>query len=211
MTADELPIDDTRRAGAARDWRTFSVCRSHPTQWWFAGGNREIAQAKEICSGCSVQVECLEFALARPDLTGIWAGTTPSERGMLRRARLATEPVSESVPELVALVPPPAAEPAFVSESDSTGSDSTGPDSTGLDSTSACAPPDAAAGADRGALLTPAEAARRLGVTPNTVTRWSRAGRLAAIQTIGGHRRFRRAEIERVLRAGAATAPVTPA
>ncbi|HUI49631.1 MAG TPA: helix-turn-helix domain-containing protein [Acidimicrobiia bacterium] len=60
-------------------------------------------------------------------------------------------------------------------------------------------------------MLTPAEAARRLGVTPNTVTRWSRAGRLAAIQTIGGHRRFRRAEIERVLRAGAATAPVTPA
>ncbi len=51
-------------------------------------------------------------------------------------------------------------------------------------------------------LLTPAEAARKLGVTPNTVTRWSRAGKISAIQTMGGHRRFRRGEIERVLRDG---------
>jgi excisionase family DNA binding protein len=49
-------------------------------------------------------------------------------------------------------------------------------------------------------LLTPAEAARRLGVTPNTVTRWSRAGKISAIQTIGGHRRYRGSEIDRVLR-----------
>ena len=43
------------------------------------------------------------------------------------------------------------------------------------------------------------EAARQLGVTPNTVTRWSRAGKISAIQTMGGHRRFRRSEIERVM------------
>ncbi|HEV7523909.1 MAG TPA: helix-turn-helix domain-containing protein [Acidimicrobiia bacterium] len=54
--------------------------------------------------------------------------------------------------------------------------------------------------ADHGDLLTPAEAARKLGVTPNTVTRWSRAGKISAIQTMGGHRRFRRSEIERVQR-----------
>ena len=52
---------------------------------------------------------------------------------------------------------------------------------------------------DRDELLTPAEAARKLGVTPNTVTRWSRAGKISAIQTMGGHRRFRRSEVERVL------------
>ncbi|MDP9334966.1 MAG: helix-turn-helix domain-containing protein [Actinomycetota bacterium] len=48
-------------------------------------------------------------------------------------------------------------------------------------------------------MLTPAEAARRLGVTANTVTRWSRAGKLAAVHTVGGHRRFRCSEVERVL------------
>ena len=52
---------------------------------------------------------------------------------------------------------------------------------------------------DRSELLTPAEAARKLGVTPNTVTRWSRDGKISAIQTMGGHRRFRRSEIERLL------------
>ncbi|MDQ1380549.1 MAG: hypothetical protein QOJ71_1268, partial [Actinomycetota bacterium] len=59
---------------------------------------------------------------------------------------------------------------------------------------------------DRDELLTPAEAARKLGVTPNTVTRWSRAGKISAIQTMGGHRRFRLSEIERVLCDGSSVA-----
>ena len=46
-------------------------------------------------------------------------------------------------------------------------------------------------------LLTPAEVAVMFRVNPKTVTRWARAGRLPAIRTIGGHRRFRASEIER--------------
>jgi excisionase family DNA binding protein len=37
-------------------------------------------------------------------------------------------------------------------------------------------------------------------VNPKTVTRWARAGKISAIRTLGGHRRFRRDEIESVLR-----------
>ena len=48
-------------------------------------------------------------------------------------------------------------------------------------------------------LLTPAEVAVMFRVDPKTVTRWARAGRLSAIRTIGGHRRFRAAEVERFL------------
>jgi excisionase family DNA binding protein len=32
-------------------------------------------------------------------------------------------------------------------------------------------------------------------VNPKTVTRWARAGRINAIRTLGGHRRFRAAEV----------------
>ena len=48
-------------------------------------------------------------------------------------------------------------------------------------------------------LLTPSEVAQMFRVNPKTVTRWARAGKLNAIRTLGGHRRFRASEIERLL------------
>lgn len=47
------------------------------------------------------------------------------------------------------------------------------------------------------ALLTPAEVAALFRVNPKTVTRWARAGKITAIRTLGGHRRFRASEIRR--------------
>ena len=49
------------------------------------------------------------------------------------------------------------------------------------------------------ALLTPAEVAALFRVNPKTVTRWARAGKITAIRTLGGHRRFRASEIKRCL------------
>lgn len=44
-------------------------------------------------------------------------------------------------------------------------------------------------------LLTPAEVAAVFRVDPVTVTRWARAGKLNAVRTLGGHRRYRESEI----------------
>ena len=52
---------------------------------------------------------------------------------------------------------------------------------------------------DPDALLTPSEVAAMFRVNPKTVTRWARAGKISAIRTLGGHRRFRAAEIRRFL------------
>ncbi len=49
------------------------------------------------------------------------------------------------------------------------------------------------------ALLTPAEVAALFRVNPKTVTRWARAGKISAIRTLGGHRRFREDEIRAIL------------
>lgn len=54
------------------------------------------------------------------------------------------------------------------------------------------------------ALMTPAEVAAALRVSPKTVTCWANAGKLSAVRTLGGasgpgHRRFRRAEVEALL------------
>src|SRR4029078_4354358 len=51
-------------------------------------------------------------------------------------------------------------------------------------------------------LLTPAEVAALFRVDPKTVTRWAQAGKLTAIRTLGGHRRYRESEVSRLLEAG---------
>ena len=48
-------------------------------------------------------------------------------------------------------------------------------------------------------LLTPAEVATLFRVSPKTVTRWARSGKLTALRTLGGHRRFRASEVKDLL------------
>ena len=59
------------------------------------------------------------------------------------------------------------------------------------------------------ALLTPAEVAALFRVDPKTVTRWAKAGKLSAIRTLGGHRRYRASEVQALL-TGLQSEPTTP-
>jgi excisionase family DNA binding protein len=54
---------------------------------------------------------------------------------------------------------------------------------------------------DNARLLTPAEVAAMFRVDPKTVTRWARDGRLTAVRTLGGHRRYVESEVLALLRA----------
>jgi excisionase family DNA binding protein len=67
-----------------------------------------------------------------------------------------------------------------------------------------------------GAYMTRAGVARLLGVSPNTVTRWAREGKLPFQLTLGGHHRFERsvidnmrAELRRAVRTDRAAAKPT--
>jgi excisionase family DNA binding protein len=51
----------------------------------------------------------------------------------------------------------------------------------------------------QGALLTPGEVAVLFRVDPKTVTRWAQAGKLSAVRTLGGHRRFHESEVRALL------------
>ena len=53
--------------------------------------------------------------------------------------------------------------------------------------------------ADQEVLLTPSEVAQMFRVDPKTVTRWAKAGKLTAIKTLGGHRRYRESEVRSLL------------
>jgi excisionase family DNA binding protein len=52
-----------------------------------------------------------------------------------------------------------------------------------------------------GKLLRPAEVAAIFRVDPKTVSEWAKQGKLPSIRTLGGHRRFRPEDVERLLRA----------
>ncbi|MGV9275971.1 WhiB family transcriptional regulator [Streptomyces griseosporeus] len=64
-------------------------CRDDPDAW-FVDGLRP-RQARELCAGCAYLEPCLVYALGRPELWGVWGGTTRRERESLRRGRAAAE------------------------------------------------------------------------------------------------------------------------
>lgn len=71
-------------------WRDLAACLDHSKAVFFpAGGSgaaaRQLELVKQICSGCPVQVECLEYAIETGQRFGVWGGTDEEERRPLRR------------------------------------------------------------------------------------------------------------------------------
>jgi WhiB family redox-sensing transcriptional regulator len=72
------------------DWRSRGACLAADPDLFFPISSRcstQTNRAKAICASCLVRAECADFALARPDVRGIWGGTTDDERKKLRRSR----------------------------------------------------------------------------------------------------------------------------
>jgi WhiB family redox-sensing transcriptional regulator len=76
-------------------WLGRAACRALPTELFFPAGEldeqavEQAEEAKGVCSGCPVQVTCLEFAIATNQPYGIWGGANASERRSIRRRRQA--------------------------------------------------------------------------------------------------------------------------
>lgn len=76
------------------DWRDRAACRDTDPELFFPIGStgpalEQIEAAKAVCLACSAQGECLEFALATNQESGVWGGTSEDERRKLRKAWLA--------------------------------------------------------------------------------------------------------------------------
>jgi WhiB family redox-sensing transcriptional regulator len=68
-----------------RDWWEAAACRTADPDLFFpvssvGPGRDEVARAKEVCAGCRVRRQCLQFALATRQAHGVWGGTTEEER-----------------------------------------------------------------------------------------------------------------------------------
>ena len=85
------------RQPETRDWRMAAACSHTDPELFFpvsANGQsvEQLAQAKALCSGCSVRPACLQFALDT-HVDGVWGGTTQEERRLATpQARTASPP-----------------------------------------------------------------------------------------------------------------------
>ncbi|MFF3643431.1 WhiB family transcriptional regulator [Streptomyces sp. NPDC002564] len=69
----------------APGWEVDALCAQTDPELWFPEIGQSSRAAKQICATCPVRANCLDYALARTHLTGIWGGLSERERWMLRR------------------------------------------------------------------------------------------------------------------------------
>ena len=76
----------------ATDWRAAGACLTADPDLFFpvavgTAATPLVSRALQICGGCQVRQECLDFAMRTREPVGIWGGTTPEERIRALRAR----------------------------------------------------------------------------------------------------------------------------
>ncbi len=68
-------------------WHDDANCLGVDPDLFFPERGASTREAKEVCKGCVVREDCLEFALANGEKFGIWGGMSERERRRIRRQR----------------------------------------------------------------------------------------------------------------------------
>lgn len=70
-----------------RTWQNKANCMGVDPELFFPERGASTREAKEVCRGCVVKGDCLEYALANGEKFGIWGGLSERERRKVRRSR----------------------------------------------------------------------------------------------------------------------------
>jgi WhiB family redox-sensing transcriptional regulator len=70
-----------------RGWQDEANCLGVDPDLFFPERGASTREAKEVCRGCVVRLDCLEYALVNGEKFGIWGGLSERERRRLRRQR----------------------------------------------------------------------------------------------------------------------------
>ena len=71
----------------SRAWQAYGNCLGVDPDLFFPDRGQSTREGKEVCRGCVVRVECLEYALTNGEKHGIWGGASERERRRMRRER----------------------------------------------------------------------------------------------------------------------------
>ena len=75
------------RPNIERSWQEYANCLGVDPDLFFPERGASTREAKEVCRGCVVREECLEYALTNGEKFGIWGGMSERERRRIRRQR----------------------------------------------------------------------------------------------------------------------------
>jgi WhiB family redox-sensing transcriptional regulator len=75
------------------DWRHEAACRDEDPELFFPIGTtgpalHQIDEAKAVCRACTVNADCLDWALETGQDAGVWGGLSEDERRALKRRSL---------------------------------------------------------------------------------------------------------------------------
>jgi len=68
-------------------WKDLSNGWGVDPDLFFPERGASTREAKEVCRGCEVRIDCLEYALQNGEKFGIWGGMSERERRRIRRQR----------------------------------------------------------------------------------------------------------------------------
>jgi WhiB family redox-sensing transcriptional regulator len=89
--------EQCREGAMEDDWQEWANCRGVDPELFFPERGESTREAKEVCRGCAVRQDCLEYALGVPEKFGRWGGLSELERRRIRRQRAkATRPKQET-------------------------------------------------------------------------------------------------------------------
>ncbi|MHB1930501.1 MAG: WhiB family transcriptional regulator, partial [Acidimicrobiales bacterium] len=72
---------------ADRSWQRRANCMGVDPDLFFPERGASTREAKEVCRGCVVREDCLEYAIVHSEKFGIWGGLSERERRRIRRGR----------------------------------------------------------------------------------------------------------------------------
>ncbi len=73
--------------GGMPAWTDEANCKGAEADLFFPDRGASTRKAKAICRACSVQDECLEYAVENSEKFGIWGGLSERERRRIKRQR----------------------------------------------------------------------------------------------------------------------------
>jgi len=82
-----MEIVDIMSGMEDRGWQSRANCMGVDPDLFFPERGASTREAKEVCRGCVVKDDCLDYALDNGEKFGIWGGMSERERRRLRRAR----------------------------------------------------------------------------------------------------------------------------
>jgi WhiB family transcriptional regulator, redox-sensing transcriptional regulator len=80
-------LDNSAHRDDDNSWQDHANCLGVDPDLFFPERGASTREAKEVCRGCVVRAECLEFALQNGEKFGIWGGLSERERRRIRRQR----------------------------------------------------------------------------------------------------------------------------